>query len=176
MRPKGKAHKRYEFGVKVSVATTLHRSKGGQFVAHVKALPGNPYDGHTLSAVIPDMEKQIGANIERIVADRGYRGHNAPPTHRFRVFISGQKRRLTENIKRELRRRAAVEPVIGHMKSHNGMGRNHLAHAAGDAINAVLAAVGYNFRRLLVWLALLLSFLQIALREVRSSNQRPIAA
>jgi IS5 family transposase len=162
--------------VKVSVATTLHRSKGGQFVAHVKALPGNPYDGHTLSVVIPDMEKQIGANIERIVADRGYRGHNAPPTHRFRVFISGQKRRLTENIKRELRRRAAVEPVIGHMKSDNGMGRNHLAHAAGDAINAVLAAVGYNFRRLLVWLALLLSFLQIALRDVRSSNQRPIAA
>jgi transposase, IS5 family len=159
---KGKAHKRYEFGVKVSVATTLHRSKGGQFVAHVKALPGNPYDGHTLSVVIPDMEKQIGANIERIVADRGYRGHNAPPTHRFRVFISGQKRRLTENIKRELRRRAAVEPVIGHMKSDNKMGRNHLAHAAGDAINAVLAAVGYNFRRLLVWLALLLSFLQIA--------------
>jgi IS5 family transposase len=173
---KGKAHKRYEFGVKVSVATTLHRSKGGQFVAHVKALPGNPYDGHTLSVVIPDMEKQIGANIERIVADRGYRGHNAPPTHRFRVFISGQKRRLTENIKRELRRRAAVEPLIGHMKSDNGMGRNHLAHAAGDAINAVLAAVGYNFHRLLVWLALLLSFLQIALRDVRSSNQRPIAA
>jgi IS5 family transposase len=173
---KGKAHKRYEFGVKVSVATTLHRSKGGQFVAHVKALPGNPYDGHTLSAVIPDIEKQIGANIERIVADRGYRGHNAPPTHRFKVFISGQKRRVTETIKRELRRRAAVEPVIGHMKSNNRMGRNHLAHAAGDAINAVLAAAGYNFRRLLLWLALLPSFLQIALRELRSSNQRPIAA
>jgi IS5 family transposase len=173
---KGKAHKRYEFGVKVSVATTLHRSKGGQFVAHVKALPGNPYDGHTLSAVIPDMEKQIGANIERIVADRGYRGHNAPPTHRFKVFISGQKRRVTETIKRELRRRAAVEPVIGHMKSDHRMGRNHLAHAAGDAINAVLAAAGYNFRRLLLWLALLPSFLQIALRELRSSNQRPIAA
>jgi IS5 family transposase len=173
---KGKAHKRYEFGVKVSVATTLHRSKGGQFVAHVKALPGNPYDGHTLSAVIPDMEKQIGANIERLVADRGYRGHNAPPTHRFKVFISGQKRRVTETIKRELRRRAAVEPVIGHMKSDHRMGRNHLAHAAGDAINAVLAAAGYNFRRLLLWLALLPSFLQIALRELRSSNQRPIAA
>jgi IS5 family transposase len=173
---KGKAHKRYEFGVKVSVATTLHRSKGGQFVAHVKALPGNPYDGHTLSAVIPDMEKQIGANIERIVADRGYRGHNAPPTHRFKVFISGQKRRVTETIKRELRRRAAVEPVIGHMKSDHRMGRNHLAHAAGDAINAVLAAAGYNFRRLLLWLALLPSFLQIALRELRSSNQRPIGA
>lgn len=76
---KGKAHKPYEFGVKASVATTLHRSKGGQFVAHVKALPGNPYDGHTLGVVIPEMEKQIGAPIKRVVADKGYRGHNARP-------------------------------------------------------------------------------------------------
>ena len=64
----------YEFGVKVSVATTLNRSKGGQFIAHVKALPGNPYGGHTLAAVIPEMEAQIGACLSRIVADRGYRG------------------------------------------------------------------------------------------------------
>ncbi len=76
---KGKAHRPYEFGVKVSVATTLHRSKGGQFVAHVAALPGNPYDGHTLEAVVPAIERQIGASLKRIVADRGYRGHNAPP-------------------------------------------------------------------------------------------------
>jgi IS5 family transposase len=52
---KGKAHRPYEFGVKVSVATTLARARGGQFVTHVKALPGNPYDGHTLATVIPDM-------------------------------------------------------------------------------------------------------------------------
>ncbi len=67
---KGKAHRPYEFGVKVSVATTLHRSKGGQFITHVKALPGNPYDGHTLGVVLPEMEAQIGANLARIVADR----------------------------------------------------------------------------------------------------------
>ena len=141
---KGKAHRPYEFGVKVSVATTLHRSKGGQFVAHVATLPGNPYDGHTLETVIPAIASQIGANLKRIVADRGYRGHNAPPEHSFRVFISGQKRRVTEQIKRELRRRSAVEPVIGHLKAEHRMGRNHLAHAQGDAINAILAAAGYN--------------------------------
>ena len=62
---------------------------------------------------------------------------------------------MTESIKRLMRRRAAVEPVIGHLKVDHRMGRNHLAHAAGDAINAVLAAVGYNFRRLLAWQALL---------------------
>jgi IS5 family transposase len=154
---KGKAHRPYEFGVKVSLATTLHSSKGGQFIAHAKALPGNPYDGHTLATVIPEIEAQIGATLSRIVADRGYRGHYAPPGHKFKVYISGQRRRVTETIKRELRRRSAVEPVIGHAKSEHRMGRNYLAGTHGDAANAVLAAAGYNFRRLLEWLALLLS-------------------
>jgi len=153
---KGKAHRPYEFGVKVSVATTLVHAKGGQFVTHVKALPGNPYDGHTLATVIPEMEALIGNIIERLFTDRGYRGHNAPPEYKFRVFISGQKRRITPKIKRELRRRSAVEPVIGHLKSEHRMGRNYLWHRHGDATNAVLAAVGYNFRRLIRWFRLLL--------------------
>ncbi len=173
---KGKAHRPYEFGVKVSVATTLHHSKGGQFVAHVKALPGNPYDGHTLETVIPDMERQIGASLTRIVADRGYRGHNAPPEYQFKVFISGQKRRVTEQIKRELRRRSAVEPVIGHLKSDHRMDRNQLAHAAGDAINAVLAAAGYNLRRLLAWLALLLSAIGLIMFAPRRAATAAMAA
>ena len=153
---KGKAHRPYEFGVKVSVATTLAHAKGGQFVAHVKALPGNPYDGHTLATVIPDMQALIGNAVERVLVDKGYRGHNAPPEHRFRVFISGQRRRVTPKIKRELRRRSAVEPVIGHLKAEHRMGRNYLWHRQGDAANAILAAVGYNFRRLIRWLGLLL--------------------
>jgi len=152
---KGKAHRPYEFGVKVSLATTLHRSKGGQFIAHVKAVPGNPYDGHTLAAVLPEIEAQIGAPLSRIIADRGYRGHNAPHDMKFRVYIAGQKRRVTDAIKRELRRRSAVEPVIGHAKAEHGMGRNFLKGVHGDAANAVLAAAGYNFRRLLAWLAML---------------------
>jgi IS5 family transposase len=153
---KGKAHRPYEFGVKVSVATTLAHAKGGQFVTHVKALPGNPYDGHTLAVVIPDMEALVGNTIERILADKGYRGHNAPPDYKFRVFTSGQKRRMTPKIKRELRRRSAVEPVIGHLKAEHRMGRNYLWHRQGDATNAILAAAGYNFRRLIRWLKLLL--------------------
>lgn len=155
---KGKAHKPYEFGVKVSVATTLNRSVGGQFVAHVKALPGNPYDGHTLAKVVPDIEKQIGATINRIVADKGYRGHNAPEKYKFKIYLSGQKRAVTDAIKRDLRRRSAVEPVIGHLKQDHRMDRNHLKGPAGDAINAVLAAAGYNFRRLLAWLKVFLCF------------------
>ena len=153
---KGKAHAPYEFGVKVSLATTLNRSKGGQFALHAKALPGNPYDGHTLAEIIPDMEAMIGVELERILVDAGYRGHNAPLSHRFRIYTAGQKRRMTPAIKREMRRRAAIEPVIGHLKNEHRMRRNYLAHAQGDAINAILAAAGYNFRLLLKWLRLLL--------------------
>jgi len=160
---KGKAHRPYEFGVKVSVATTLHRSRGGQFVTHVAALPGNPYDGHTLATVLPAMQSLVGNTLDRAITDAGYRGHNAPPEHKFKVFTAGQKRRVTPQIKREFRRRAAVEPVIGHLKAEHRMGCNHLAHRAGDAINAVLAAVGYNFRLLIRWLRLLLRRVIIAL-------------
>jgi IS5 family transposase len=166
---KGKAHAPYEFGVKVSIATTLQRSKGGQFALHAMALPGNPYDGHTLANVIPDMERTIGNGITRILADAGYRGHNAPLSHKFRVFTSGQKRRMTPAIKREMRRRSAVEPVIGHIKNGHRMDRNYLTGPQGDAINAILAAAGYNFRLLLNWLRLLL-YLIASLIIPRSSG------
>jgi len=119
---------------------------------------------------------QLGPTVKRIVADRGYRGHNAPPEYKFRVFISGQKRRVTEAIKRELKRRSAVEPVIGHLKDDHRMGRNFLAHAEGEAINAVLAAAGYNFRRLLAWLTLLRAFFLIAFASLSSSRNQPAAA
>ena len=167
---KGKAHKPYEFGVKVSIATTLNHSAGGQFVAHAKALPGNPYDGHTLDRVIPDIEKQIGGTIKRLVADKGYRGHNAPEDYKFRIYLSGQRRGVTQAIKRDLRRRSAIEPVIGHTKSDHRMDRNYLKGSRGDAINAVLAAAGYNFRRLLAWLRLLK---RLALAAIGGADKAP---
>jgi Transposase DDE domain. len=150
--------------VKVSVATPVRRSKGGQFVVHAKALPGNPYDGHTLATVIPDIERTTGATLSRLITDAGYRGHNAPAPYDMRVYTAGRKRRMTPVLKRLMRRRSAVEPVIGHMKDDHRMRCNHLAHRTGDAINAVLAAAGYNFRRLLAWLALWLAFLLNTLR------------
>jgi IS5 family transposase len=168
---RGRAHRPYEFGVKVSVATTISRAKGGQFVTHVKALPGNPYDGHTLATVIPEMEALVGNTISRILADKGYRGHNAPPEHKLRVFISGQKRGVTPSIKLQLRRRSAVEPVIGHLKAEHRMGRNYLCYRRGDAANAILAAVGYNFRRLIRWLTLLLCQILAALPLITDLRQ-----
>jgi transposase, IS5 family len=74
---------------------------------------------------------------------------NAPPNYKCRVYILGQKRRTTPAVARVLRRRPAIEPVIGHLEAEQRMGRNYRAHRAGDAANAILAAVGYNFRPLI---------------------------
>ena len=158
---KGKASAPYEFGVKVSVVTTNARAPGGQFVLHARALPGNPYDGHTLRTVIEDTQKLTGCEIERAYVDKGYRGHDAP--HPRGVFISGQKRGVVGTIKRELRRRSAIEPVIGHMKAEGHLGRCYLKGRAGDAANAILTAAGYNFRRILAWLRMRLRLILIAL-------------
>ncbi|TIL83959.1 MAG: IS5 family transposase [Mesorhizobium sp.] len=173
---KGKAHKPYEFGVKVSVATPLQRSRGGQFVAHVKALPGNPYDGHTLATIIPAIEDTIGVSLGKIVTDAGYRGHNAPKGKMFKIHVAGYKRGLTKVVKRALRRRAAVESVIGHLKNDHRMGRNFLAFSEGDANNAVLAAVGYNFSLLLNWLRLLCAFFLALLATAAAPPIQPRTA
>jgi IS5 family transposase len=158
---KGKARAPYEFGCKVSVATPVTSPKGGQFVLHAKALHGNPFDGHTLGPVVADMERLTGVTARRIHVDKGYRGHSHP--NRFRVWISGQIRRTTKAIRREMKRRAAVEPVIGHLKDGHLLGRNHLKGRDGDRINAVLAAAGFNFHLLVRWLAELLRALFLAL-------------
>jgi transposase, IS5 family len=152
---KGKAHKPYEFGVKVSLTTTNRRCAGGQFILHAKALPGNPYDGHTLREVLEETQALTGREIERVYVDKGYVGHHAPKP--MRVFRSGQKRGVHGQIKRELRRRSAIEPVIGHCKEDGHLGRNYLKGRNGDQINAVMSAVGYNFRLILKWLKALLA-------------------
>ncbi|TWH96210.1 IS5 family transposase, partial [Bradyrhizobium daqingense] len=85
---------------------------------------------------------------------KGYRGHDAQNPRR--VFISGQKRGVFGVIKRELRRRSAIEPIIGHLKAEGHLGRCYLKGRAGDAANVVLSAVGHNFRRILAWLRYLL--------------------
>ena len=161
---KGKARAPYEFGCKVSIATPVTQPRGGQFVLHAKALHGNPYDGHTLASAIADLERLTGVEAERIHVDKGYRGHSY--ANRFKVWISGQVRRVTKSIRREMRRRAAIEPVIGHLKEDHLMGRNHLKGREGDRANAVLAAAGFNFSLLLRWFAELLCALLLPLLEV----------
>jgi len=158
---KGKASAPYEFGVKASIVSTNARAPGGQFVLHAKTLPGNPYDGHTLGSVIDSTETLTGCEIERAYVDKGYRGHDTANPRR--VFISGQKRGVFGAIKRELRRRSAIEAVIGHMKNDGHLGRCYLKGRDGDAANLILTAVGYNLRLVLAWLRILLRLILIAL-------------
>jgi len=157
---------------RVTVDTTVQpRAPGGQFVLHAKALPGNPYDGHTLKTVIEETERLTGREIERIYADKGYRGHDAAKPRR--VFISGQKRGVFGAIKRELRRRSAIEPVIGHMKTEGHLGRCYLKGRLGDAVNAILTAAGHNLRLLLRWLSRLLRLILQALRAAFEIKIQP---
>jgi IS5 family transposase len=164
---KGKAAAPYEFGVKASIVTNNRRAPGGLFVLHATSLPGNPYDGHTLRDIIDHTETLTGCAIQRAYVDKGYRGHDVRNPRR--VFISGQKRGVFGIIKRELRRRSAIEPIIGHLKADGHLGRCYLKGRAGDAANVILSAVGHNFRRILAWLRFLCCLIITAL--VAAINQ-----
>jgi transposase, IS5 family len=158
---KGKARTRYEFGVKTSIAVTNARTAGGQFIIGMQALPGNPYDGHTLTGQIEQVERLTGITVERAYVDRGYRGHRH--SGKAKVYIAHTRGITSPTIKRELRRRNAIEPIIGHAKSDGLLERNQLAGASGDAINAILVAAGHNLRLLVAWLTALLRALITAL-------------
>ena len=141
---KGKAGKQYEFGNKVSVAVS---SRGGWFVG-ARSFTGNPYDGHTLSAQMKQVEDLIGNKVREAHVDMGYRGHDYDGA--VTVHIDKRRRgRTSPALWRWMRRRAAVEPSIGHLKNEHRLERNRLKGVAGDAINAVLAASAMNFRKLL---------------------------
>ena len=157
---KGKARTRYEFGVKTSIATTNERTKGGQFVLGARALPGNPYDGHTLESQIDQVARLTGYAVRRAYADRGYRGHGIDRED-LDITISHTRGITSPTVKREMRRRSGIEPVIGHMKDDGHLERNHLAGPEGDAINAILTAAGHNMRLLARWIRLLLAALII---------------
>ena len=144
---KGKAHKRYEFGCKVSVAAT---SKGGWFLGAM-AVHGNPYDGHTLKEAMKQVKRVI-REPEHVFVDMGYRGHN----YRGATEVHVDKRRRGKTAKslwRWMKRRAAIEPGIGHLKREHRMDRNRLKGVEGDRINAILSAAGMNFCKLLKWAA-----------------------
>ena len=166
---KGKARTRYEFGVKTSIAVTNARADGGQFVLGIRTAPGLPYDGHTLKDQIAQIERLTGVAVARAYVDKGYRGHGltSPDVH-----VTQSKALRTPTIKRELRRRSAVEAVIGHTKSDGLLERNHLAGARGDSINAILVGAGHNIRLLLTWLRRLLLFI-LAFIATTLSPPRP---
>ena len=150
---KGKAHKRYEFGCKTSIATTSKNN----WIVGAHALHGNPYDGHTLGGAIRQVERLTGHSPHDVMVDHGYRGHGYEGSASVHVVRSIPKR-ATRALRRMLKRRAAIEPTIGHLKSDNRLDRNYLTGRAGDKINALLSAAGYNLRKLLRWVVLAPAF------------------
>lgn len=145
---KGKAHKRYEFGCKVSITTTHKQG----LVISSQALPKNPYDGHTLKPALESAEKITGVEIESAFVDRGYKGHGVesdPLRNHTKIFISGQRKGITKSLKKQLKRRSAIEPMIGHMKQEGKLGLCRLKGIIGDQINALLTGVGHNLRLIL---------------------------
>ena len=141
---KGKAHKRYEFGVKAGFVTAARTN----WVLGAAALPGNPYDGNTLAQMLKQAEEISGVKPQHAYCDLGYRGHDYEGDCDVQV-VNRFRKRKPRAILRWWKRRSAIEPVIGHVKSDHYMERNMLAGAAGDKLNAMLAAVGFNLVKLM---------------------------
>jgi len=144
---KGKTKTPYEFGVKVGIASTLK----GNLVVGAKAFHGNPYDGHTLNEQLEQaaiLMQDSAAKPSTAFVDLGYRGVDAqnPDVH---IVHRGKAKRISEQERKLLKRRQAIEPIIGHLKADHRMDRCHLKGEQGDRLHAVLCAAGYNIRWLL---------------------------
>ena len=140
---KGKARTKYEFGCKVAVTTTCK----DPWVVSIFAAHENPYDGHTLQRSLKQSEQLTKVKIEDAFADRGYRGKENHPED-TRIFISGAKR-LPISLKRLLRARSGIEPIIGHLKEDHRLDRNYLLGKTGDMVNAVLTGCAFNLRKIM---------------------------
>ena len=161
---KGKARQPYEFGVKVSVATT---HKEG-LVVGMQSLPGNPYDGHTLHVTLKQVKNLTQQQPREVFVDLGYRGAAIPVG--VKVYHRKLKRGITTRLKRDIRRRSAIEPAIGHMKNDGKLRRNWLKGTQGDAFHAILCGCGHNLRMILRKLRLLFALILVRLHGQSARN------
>ena len=170
---KGKARQRYEFGQKVALATT----NGGNWIVAAKLVPHNPYDGHTLAATLQAVEALTAVPISDVYVDKGYRGHGCRGPARVHIAGAASKH-LPRSERRRRRRRSAIEPKIGHLKSDHRVRRCYLSRPEGDAINIVLAAAGANLRKLLrrFCFALIAGLVQLLESINRRTNVRLVGA
>ena len=144
---KGKARKPYEFGVKAAIVVS---HKTGLMMG-ARTFTGNPFDGHILSAVIEqatNLVQDLPVKIKQIVVDLGFRGVDEDNPG-MEIIDRGKIKSLSRQQKKWLRRRQAVEPAIGDLKSDHRMDRCWLQGTLGDALHAVSCAAGYNLRWLL---------------------------
>ena len=148
---KGKVHKHYEFGTKVGLVTASKTS----WILGAKSFKGNPYDGHTLGEALGQSTRLSGVEPEMAMCDLGYRGSGYEGACDIQVVNRFRKQR-SRSLCHWWKRRSAIEPVIGHVKSEHRMDRNYLGGEIGDKLNCIFAAAGFNIRKLLRAFALLL--------------------
>ncbi len=167
---KGKENKQYEFGSKVSVAI----GKKSGIILGVKSLEKNDYDGHTLPGALEQVERLTGTRPAAAIVDRGYKGIQqigGTEIVRAKVLSKSTGQYEKQKLRKRMRRRAAIEPIIGHLKHDFGMLRNYLKGAIGDSINCILAAVAFNFKKLYNRIK---NFLLDLLCSITSINQNKI--
>ncbi len=140
---KGKATKKYEFGSKAGLVT----SAKSNWILGSKAFHGNPYDGHTLKESLEQSERLTGIKIIQAACDKGYRGNNYEGTANI-IITDGRKKRISKSAKKWMRRRNAIEPIIGHSKSEHRLERNKLKGQLGDSINVIMSSCGFNIKKL----------------------------
>jgi IS5 family transposase len=161
---KGKAHKRYEFGCKVGMVT----SSKDNWILGIQALHGNPYDGHTLTNSLTQMERLTDWKAKEAYVDLGYRGHDYQGETQIHTVNYRHMKKLTRAVKKWFKRRSAIEPIFGHVKYDNRMDRNYLKGQEGDQINALLSGCGFNMRKLLAVFLCLKYFWQKFTQNVRN--------
>ena len=142
---RGKVHKRYEFGCKVGMATTSRDN----WIVGIGAFHGNPYDGHTLQETLDDVKSFVGWDAKHVNVDLGFRRHNYQGNAKIQIVNYRTIKKLTRQARMWIKRRAAIEPIFGHLKTDNRMGRNYLKGQEDDQINALLCGCGFNLRKLL---------------------------
>ena len=142
---KGKTHKKYEFGCKVSIVST---SKDNWIIG-MQAIHDNPYDGHTLKGSLEQATRITGWTPEHAYCDKGYKGAHKEVTDSVVHLANKSKKSMKPSEWHWYKRRNAIEPIIGHTKSDNRLDRNFLKGEEGDKINAILAGCGFNIRKLL---------------------------
>ncbi|QBG89965.1 IS5 family transposase [Xanthomonas oryzae] len=161
---KGKASSPYEFGVKVGIAVSARKG----LIVGARSFPGNPYDGDTLAEQLEQARgllQDVDVIPQVAIVDLGYRGRDVEGVQ---ILHRGQAKTLTRRQWRWIKRRQAVEPVIGHLKQDCRLNRCHLKGAQGDALHVLGCAAGYNLRWLLRWIACLRAWLQVV--RARSST------
>ncbi len=145
---KGKEAKKYEFGNKSSVAKTCRSG----IIVGAMAFKDNIYDGDTLSPQLEQIERVTDHKYKAAITDRGYKGHKM--VNGVQIIIPGKlpgssSKYQRQKVRKRFRFRAGIEPVIGHLKHDHRMSRNYLLDEQGDLVNTLLAAAGFNLKKML---------------------------